>query len=368
MKKSMTVFLIVITSVITLALSANIFLSVFTLQKVNAAEAAAKEQRKIEEAKEGDPTEDNIMIGGSYMIRSTKHISDAYLSGDTSSLDKKDMETLDMAKEILDQIITDGMSDYDKELAVFRWMNENIGGDADVTVLVRDDVSTDNPHGVLMSRNAVCVGYATTFRLFMQMLDIPCMVVHDVNLIHTWDLVQIGEHWYHVDLYSASGLNQPEQFLNFDDQMKEQMAYGWDTSLYPAADSLEKCYVYEHAETAKDIYAIPGKVYDAINDSKGFVALKISGDEMESALAEYLCSSLESRLMGSVEYQFVSLTHSVTARDGEIFVYIRVEDYSNYSDDVDPDFDEEKYVKIEDAISSAFGELTDLAYDDYYDI
>ena len=35
-----------------------------------------------------------------------------------------------MAKKVLDEIITDGMSDYEKELAVYNWMVKNIKNDS----------------------------------------------------------------------------------------------------------------------------------------------------------------------------------------------------------------------------------------------
>ena len=39
----------------------------------------------------------------------------------------------------------------------------------------------------------------------MQMLDIPCMVVHNTERYHSWNLVQIEGNWYHVDIYSDQG-------------------------------------------------------------------------------------------------------------------------------------------------------------------
>ena len=32
-----------------------------------------------------------------------------------------------MAKEVLDEVVEDGMSDYEKEEAVYKWMVKNIG-------------------------------------------------------------------------------------------------------------------------------------------------------------------------------------------------------------------------------------------------
>ena len=69
-----------------------------------------------------------------------------------------------MAKSVLDEIITDGMSDYEKELAVYKWMTANIGFDSGSMTAIPEDESkpVDNPNGVLKNHEAVCVGYATT--------------------------------------------------------------------------------------------------------------------------------------------------------------------------------------------------------------
>ena len=110
MKKSFSVFMAIISVVVVLAVAATTTLSVMTYMKVS-----AMETEQTEEIPEGSVEgEDNIEISGGYWIRSTKAISDAYLSGDSSALSERDAETLEMASEILGGIITDTMSDYEK--------------------------------------------------------------------------------------------------------------------------------------------------------------------------------------------------------------------------------------------------------------
>ena len=371
MKKSMKALIALISCVVVLAMAATVSLSVMTYLKVNALEQTPSEPSTNDQEEPSEPVgikgEDDVVIGDEYVIRSTKAISDAYLSGDSSALSEKDQETLDMASKVLGEIITDGMSDYEKEQAVFLWMNGNIGFDTDVTVLVRDDVSTDNPHGVLSGRAAVCVGYATTFRLFMQMLDIPCRVVHDTALVHSWDLVQIDGHWYHVDLYSAQGEEEPLQYLNRSDDMQHALGSDWDTTFYPAADSLENCYVYRYAEKCGDVYAIPAAVKKAIDEHRPFLSLMLPDGDDTFDLAENMLYTLESSLMGSLEYQMTSLMHATVSTDDGVFVYIKIDDYSEWDDDDDPTVTDEVQERIEKAIRDSFGELTDISYDYDYD-
>mgnify|MGYP002657485484 FL=1 len=146
-----------------------------------------------EQKKEETPetTEDYVKIADNYEIKPTTNISDAYKSGDTSKLTDKEKETLDMAKKaIKDMKITDSMSDFEKEKAVYDWMTKKLQQDSGaLTVIPSTQEDCDNPYGVLKYHNAVCVGYATTFRMFMQMMGIECKVEHNTEKLHIWDVV-----------------------------------------------------------------------------------------------------------------------------------------------------------------------------------
>ena len=86
-----------------------------------------------EQKKEENPetTEDYVKIADNYEIKPTTNISDAYKSGDTSKLTDKEKETLDMAKKaIKDMKITDSMSDFEKEKAVYDWMTKKLQQDS----------------------------------------------------------------------------------------------------------------------------------------------------------------------------------------------------------------------------------------------
>ena len=122
-----------------------------------------------------------------------------------------------MASAVLDEIITDGMTPYEKDLAVYDWMCANLGHEGGVTVVIptAPEYSAE-PYGVLKYGAAVCVGFATTFRLFMQMMDIDCMVVH--NSYHSWNLVNLDGEWYHTDIYSDVDRGNYANF-NMTDEM-----------------------------------------------------------------------------------------------------------------------------------------------------
>ena len=352
MKRKLIRIMYVVTPVMLVLLLA---LNVFTIFKVKALEESAGGEETEDVAQENDVT-----IGGEYVIKATTQISDAYKSGNTSNLSDKDKETLGMAKSVLDEIITDGMSDYDKELAVYKWMTANIGFDSGSMPVVPEDESkpVDNPNGVLKNHEAVCVGYATTFRLFMQMLGIDCMVVHDSHLSHSWDIVKLDGQWYHTDIYSDAGSgegNFSHFNLNDETMMNSQE---WNTDFFPAADGYEYNYAYVNRTQCKDIYTIPEQVRAAINEQQGVVSFDF-GDEISVDIyniADTIMNQIENAVVFGGDYGIGLSWSWLNAGDDSVFcVYIIYEKAEE--PDVAPGVADETQQKIDDAVNKAFGDM-----------
>ena len=296
--------------------------------------------------------EDGVTIAEEYPILSTRHISDAYLSGDHSGLTDRDRETLDMAARVLDEIIQDGMSAFEKEKAVYQWMLDNLGSDTGLlTVVPSTRQDAHEPHGVLKYRSAVCVGYATTFRLLMQMLDIPCMVIHNSEAYHSWNLVQLDGAWYHVDVYGALGTGSYYSF-NVPDAM---MAQEWDQGFFPAAVSLDYNPAYLAAEEVDDLYQIPRLLREALDGEKELLSLKfgpaLTEDRLEAA--ETMLTQLQSLLSAAEPYQDILISHSgCPADDGMLLVVYLISTLVDSSAVVEGELE-----RIDDAIGAAFGDL-----------
>ena len=309
--------------------------------------------------------EDDITIYGEYVIRSTKHISDAYLAGTTDGLSDRDKETLSMAKAVLDEIIEDNMTDYEKEEACYLWLTSKMQADTSVlTVIHESNEDVDNPYGVLKTHNAVCVGYATTMRLFMQMLGIECKVIHSSDLIHSWDLVKLEDGWYHVDCYSDA---DSTQYLNFN--MNDEIAqdsHDWNHQFFPAATGTKYTYAAQHAVEIKNIYAIPKWVKGILDKEEriGVCSFKEKITKEDEAAAAYmvetLCNNLGSIEQYSEEYYFNG-SWSLN-EDGEYLLTFTVEYYGEEEPEVDDDIRE----KVESKISKVFEDIQIYHDDDEY--
>ena len=134
----------------------------------------------------------------------TAPIVQAYKTGSRTGLDKMQNEILDKAAEILDWIITDDMTDYEKELAVHDYIVQNCTYDeGSRAVIPKPAENSDNPYGALVNGIAICTGYATSFRLLTEMLGIPCEYVYYFEpdkTDHAWNVVTIDGAKYYVDV------------------------------------------------------------------------------------------------------------------------------------------------------------------------
>lgn len=307
----------------------------------------------------GETHEDDISIlEGQYWIRSTTQISDAYHSGSETGLSDKDKETLAMATEILDELITEDMTPYEKEKAVYDWMSTELTYDTGVLqVIPQTEADCDNPYGVLKYHNAVCVGYATTFRLFMQMLDIPCMVVHNTDRYHSWNLVQLDGDWYHVDIYSDQNSGNYANF-NMNDDMAT-VGHSWDQDFFPAATGLTYNYAVQSKEPIDDIYDIPARLYQALTEEADSVALDFAAiDEPHAQIVEAMLSNIQSLTdtgeFGDLwmEWRWVHLKGSE---------YVLAVYFTHYDeDDSSQELSEEDLAKVEEAIQAAFGQVAPM--------
>lgn len=325
-----------------------------------------KIQEKIAELQTSSDTEDvlredDVCIAETYWIRSTKPISDAYISGDTSALDDRQKETLKMASDILDSIITDDMTPFEKEKAVYLWLTTKLKADASIlTVIPEMNDDMDNPYGVLKYRSAVCVGYATTFRLFMQMMGIECMVVHDSSLGHSWDLVKLDGEWYHTDCYFDSDTGSYYGFNVNDNVLSRD--HDWNRSFFPHATGTKYNYAMMNAEDVEDIYEIPAYVKEKIEEGeKCFACRFVNGIKREDEPAAEQMLERVSEAVGNIGPNYLQYYWS---QDDEGNYVVSM--FYSSDDDPDPELPDDVWEKINHAVEDAFGDFG--YYDpDYYD-
>lgn len=352
---------IIIVCVLACAIVASIAMGAITLDKVSNVAKAITNENAQDPAKEND-----VVIATDYTIKSTENISDAYKSGNTDGLSDRDKETLDMAGKVLDEIITEDMTPYEKELAVYDWMTGELRFEAgSLLVIPETGEDSDNPYGVLKYHNAVCVGYATTFRLFMQMLDIECMVVHNSERYHSWDLVKLDGEWYHTDIYSDSDSGNYSHF-NLSDSQMAATGQSWNREFFPAAMGYKYSYAYQNCMECVDLYEIPASVREMMDNQIGARALSFDKEitESDAQIVEAMMQSIQNTTSCSDEFCNLYMTWNWLNTDRGYILCISIEGFDNSCDEPTVDIPDDAWEKVDEAVNDSFGDLT--SNEDYW--
>lgn len=173
----------------------------------------------------------------------------AWVSGDWSGLVEEDQAILDVCAEVIETMVPAGGSAYDQELAVHDWMIAHGRYDNNRLSQLPDfqeNPNNDNPYGFLVDGVGICMGYTTTFQLFMDLLGIQCITVegtaYNYTETHAWNQVYLDGDWYCVDVTwddpTTSGTvseRSAHRFFNVTSQHMRNTNHQWDETSVPEA-------------------------------------------------------------------------------------------------------------------------------------
>ena len=175
-------------------------------------------------------------------------IAEAWRSGSREGLWEQDLAILDALTGI-PALTDENLSDYDRELALHDWMVD--WAEYDPGALTSGPVGdpmpdNDNPYGFLTGRKGICLGYASTFQLLMDLSGIECVTVrgmsHGGTSEHAWNLVKLEEKWYAVDVtWDDPVASFPvsramaHQYFNVTSEFLRLHDHQWDESGVPEA-------------------------------------------------------------------------------------------------------------------------------------
>lgn len=84
-------------------------------------------------------------------------------------------------------------SDMEKALYVNDYLARNCQYDAEAP-------NAHSSYGALVDKKAVCQGYALAFLELTRQLDVTCEMVTSKSVNHAWNMIKIGNSYYHVDV------------------------------------------------------------------------------------------------------------------------------------------------------------------------
>ncbi|MCC8043429.1 MAG: hypothetical protein LIO69_08005 [Oscillospiraceae bacterium] len=139
------------------------------------------------------------------------------------------------------------------------------------------DGTDGTAYGALVDGEATCAGYSLAYMYVMEKLGIDCICV--VNDDHVWNMIKIGDSWYHVDVTSDDRQNVSEYksqvrhdyFLLSDDSIKGKSSYHKEWYFGEEASSTKyEGRFWSTANTAL-VYDSGDKIWYACNE-KGIVS------------------------------------------------------------------------------------------------
>lgn len=211
----------------------------------------------------------------------------AIKKNEINHLNETDQRICIAVQKIISEIITNDMTDYDKIKAVHDYIIKNCSYDSeheDVDTIPEASFSIE---GVILNGTAVCQGYAETFQLFMDLLNITNLFVTGTGsgVAHAWNMVQINDSWYQVDTTwddptSESG-NQTlryNYFLINDTQMA--LDHVWIKDDYPACNNYEMMYKYYENNIISSISEYQTKFNELYNQGMTTITILYPENDM----------------------------------------------------------------------------------------
>lgn len=138
------------------------------------------------------------------------------------------------------------------------------------------------PEGVLVKKRAVCQGYAETFKLFMDSLNIPCKLVTGTanGGGHAWNIVRIDGKWYQIDVTWDDPVPDEknrvlyEYFLITDSEMSKN--HSWSKSSYPKCNTSPNNLISLFGKPSHNFDEAISNTYDAYKKDKNKMTVILS--------------------------------------------------------------------------------------------
>ena len=218
-----------------------------------------------------------------YIVRETGETNQGSLPTDTIR---------GKAEEIIRTVIADGMSDYDKALALHDWLCANAAYDNTFTNYEAD--------GVLLKGTGVCQSYTLAYQLLLNMVGIENDT--ETGDDHIWNMICLDGDWYHVD-------------VTWDDQEE-----GWEYDFFcvtnEALSGIESHECYEKPHIADsyryNYFYVNGWLDDSVSSMSRFLSSRLSHGE--GSFAGSMAIDVYDRLGKWVFYDYFGTAGAMAVR------------------------------------------------------
>lgn len=180
-----------------------------------------------------------------YSISDNYYVCEKYLNGQDIPDDRPEaIKLYDKVEQILSDIITPDMRDYEKELAIHDYLVANCQyGYVDYS---RDFAY--QAYGALVQKQAVCNGYAEAMALLLTCVNIEneIMTGWADGELHSWNRVLLDGQWYQVDAtwddpVPDRGSFVGHMYFNVTDDIMDD-SHVWDEEKFEPCESMDYNY------------------------------------------------------------------------------------------------------------------------------
>lgn len=185
--------------------------------------------------------------------------------------------------DIISETVTNGMSDYEKQLAIHDYLAENIVYYKYTNVDSIPEVK-HNAYGGIIDNSAVCDGFTKAYQLILNKLNIENVFVQGITdgAAHAWNLVKLDGEYYHTDLTSSATimgetkLNMPvHAYFNITDQDILQTHTIEKRDMLPVVNATKYNYYKQEDKEISNKDVFSSKLKQIVNSNKNTQLLEI---------------------------------------------------------------------------------------------
>ena len=189
---------------------------------------------------------------------------------------------MEKTEEIIDDIITPDMTDYQKELAIHDYIITNCDYDSEGFEKGEIPAESFSAYGALCSGTAVCAGYAEAAKLLLDRAGVGCRMVTGTSrgIGHAWNIVEIDGGFYHLDItwddpVMADGSSVLKHHY-FNLTGKEiAVDHQWDQNAYPICNATKYNYYIYNDLVVPDEEEFVNLVTESVQNGNRSLSVKI---------------------------------------------------------------------------------------------
>lgn len=258
-------------------------------------------------------------VSGKYMLIEYEQSKEEML--------RKQEEIMKAVKDIVAEVITEDMTELEKEIALNDYLCEHAEYDMgalenaeknDFKNVDKEFQDSFTPYGVLVNQVGVCASYAGAYKLLAEEAGLDCIVVTgylDGSLPYAWNKVKVDGEWLIVDTTNNDNPYLFNALLNLPNNEADKVLVEDENYLMDAAIP-----EYEAVQSEKEYYRISQKYYgkDQIvaalstgltQDGASTLRTEYSlNDEQFAAIAQQAAENSGSELKGTYWMGVIYLT------------------------------------------------------------